>query len=465
MNTSIIISIVATVVIIAIVIAWILSANKSKAIFCQSLQSKEEDLRQVSDQLSESRTELASKVSALSEVSAALSAREADLIRKEAEVHTAEALRASEKAQYDKAMEEIKASHEKAISELKAGQEKAIEAAKTALALENEKALKAREEALKKEAAETMKVITGDLDQNIKEMKEAFEAQKKSHTEESTSIKTQFAETVKHLKEQTETIGNKAETLASALKGKNKMQGIFGETILENILKAEGLREGHDYDAEFWLRDKKGNRIKNEEPGKTMRPDFALHFPDDTDILIDSKVSLSALSDYFEAETDEQRADASRRNLESIQNHIKELTGKEYQKYVVGRKTLDYVIMFIPNYGAYQLAKQEDPETLIPFLRLIRTAWVQMEQMENITEIVKAAEDMVNRVGLFCHCNAELEKKLEDVLGGFKENTERLVNGRQSIVKAAMRAINHGITPPAGKNALPMVSSTLLIEE
>ena len=83
MNTSILIAIVATVVIIAIVIAWILSANKSKAIFSQSLQNKEEDLRQVSDQLSESRSELASKVSALSEVSAALSAREADLIRKQ----------------------------------------------------------------------------------------------------------------------------------------------------------------------------------------------------------------------------------------------------------------------------------------------------------------------------------------------------------------------------------------------
>jgi DNA recombination protein RmuC len=312
-------------------------------------------------------------------------------------------------------------------------------------------------------------------------MKEAFEAQKKTHAEESSSIKTQFAETVRHLKEQTDTIGNKAENLASALKGKNKMQGIFGETILENILKAEGLREGHDYEAEIWLRDKKGNIIQNEETGRKMRPDFALHFPDDTDILIDSKVSLSALSDYFEAETDEQRADASRRNLESVINHIKELTGKEYQKYVVGRKTLEYVIMFIPNYGAYQLAKQEDPEvfaeafkqnilitteeTLIPFLRLIRTAWVQMEQMENITEIVKAAEDMVERVGLFCRYNSALEKDLQDVLKGFRENSERLVNGRQSIVKAAMRAINHGITPPAGKNALPMVSSTLLIEE
>ena len=210
-------------------------------------------------------------------------------IRKDAQYKVAESLRESERAQHEKALAEIKAGHEKAIAELRAGQEKAIEAARTALALENEKTLKAREEALKQEAAETMKVLTGGLDRNIREMKEAFEAQKKSQTEEGTSIRTQFAETVRHLKEQTDTIGSKAETLASALKGQNKMQGIFGETILENILKAEGLREGQDYDTEFWLRDKNGNRIKNEETGKTMRPDFALHFPDDTDIIIDAK--------------------------------------------------------------------------------------------------------------------------------------------------------------------------------
>ena len=414
-------------------------------------------------------------------VAAAIIALVIAWVRKDAQLRTSEALRENEKAQHERAMDEVKAGHEKAIAELRAGQEKAIEAARTALALENEKTLKAREEALKKEAAETMKVITGGLDQNIKEMKAAFEAQKKSQAEESSSIKTQFAETVRNLKEQTDTIGNKAETLASALKGQNKMQGIFGETILENILKAEGLREGHDYDAEFWLRDTTGNLIQNEETGRHMRPDFALHFPDDTDILIDSKVSLSALADYFEAETPEERADASRRNLESIENHIKELTSKEYQKYVVGRKTLDYVIMFIPNYGAYQLAKQEDPEvfaeafrqnilitteeTLIPFLRLIRTAWVQMEQMENITEIVKAAEDMVERVGLFCRYNAALENDLQKVLDGFRENTNRLVDGKQSIVKAAYRAIGHGITAPAGKNALPALTVPLTAED
>ena len=418
-----IVIIIAAVIIVALVVAWILSAGKMKARFNE------------------------------------------ELIRKDADLKTANILRQNEIKQ-----------REIAIAELKESQEKAIEAAKTALALENEKILKAREEALKKEAAETMKAITGGLDQNIKDMKAAFEAQKKTQTEESASIKTQFAETVKHLKEQTDSIGNKAENLASALKGKNKMQGIFGETILENILKAEGLREGHDYDAEVWLRDKKGNRIENEETGKKMRPDFALHFPDDTDILIDSKMSLSALADFFEAETDEQRADAARRNLESVQNHIKELTSKEYQKYVVGRKTLDYVIMFIPNYGAYQLAKQEDKEifaeafkqnvlitteeTLIPFIRLIRSAWVQKEQMENISEIVNAAQNMVDRVALFCEKNEEVERSLEAAVKKFKDNSARLNASPQSIVGAAWKAVNHGIKQPSG-HILPPVGPAL----
>ena len=430
MNTSIIIVIAAAVVIVALVIAWIVSASNKRAKYNRELSHKDEEL-----------------------------------IRLEAQVKTEEALRAGEKEQYERALVAIKAS-----------QEKAIEAAKTALALENEKILKAREEALKKEAVETMKAITGGLNQNIRDMKDAFEAQKKAHTEESSSIKTQFAETVKHLKEQTETIGNKAESLASALKGKNKMQGIFGETILENILKAEGLREGHDYDAEFYLKDKKGNILRNEDSGRRMRPDFALHFPDDTDILLDAKVSLSALSDYFDAETDEQRAEASRRNLESVNNHIEELTSKEYQKYVVGRKTLDYVIMFIPNYGAYQLAKQEDPEifaeafkknilitteeTLMPFLRLIRTAWIQKEQMENIAEIVKSAQMMVERVALFCEENARIEHSLETVLTDFQENSKRLVTGQQSITRAAWRAINHGIKKP-DSHLLPPVTPEL----
>lgn len=390
-----------------------------------------------------------------------ISRLKADLIRTQAQLKTSEILRENEKQTYRESLERMRTA-----------QAEAIESAKNALAIENEKSLRAREESLRKEAEKTMAAITGSLDKDIKDMKEAFDAQKKSQTEESASIRTQFAQTVKHLKEQTESIGMTADNLANALKGKNKMQGIFGETILENILKSENLREGHDYDSEVWLRDRKGNRIVNEQTGKTMRPDFALHFPDDTDILIDSKVSLTALSDYFEAETDQERAEASRRNLESVMNHIRELTSKEYQKYVVGRKTLDYIIMFIPNYGAYQLAKQEDSEifakafrqnvlitteeTLIPFLRLIRTAWVQKEQMDNIAEIVSAAQNMVNRVALFCEKNAEVERSLETALRKFKENSARLTDSDQSIVSAAWKAVNHGINQPTGRELPPL---------
>lgn len=380
------------------------------------------------------------------------------------------------KESHEKNVRELNESHERTVTELRQRFGEAIDTARNALELENEKTLKAREDSLKKEAAETMKALTGSLGQSIRDMKEAFEAQKKSQTEESSAIRTQFAHTVRQLKEQTESIGNRAETLASALRGRNKMQGIFGETILENILKGEGLREGHDYDAEFWLRDSCGRLISNEETGRRMRPDFALHFPDDTDIILDAKVSLSALADYFEAGSDEERADASRRNLESVMKHVRELTCREYQKYTSGRKTLDYVIMFIPNHGAYQLAKQEDPEvfakafarnvlitteeTLIPFLRLIRTAWVRKEQMDNISEIVRAAEDMVERVGIFCRHNAALEQNLSKVLEDFRSNSRRLTDGKQSIVRAARKAIEHGIKAPSGANALPEAENT-----
>lgn len=434
MDTNLLILLIAAVLLVALVLVWILTSHKAKTDFLAEIGRKE-----------------------------------AELIKKEAEVQTANVLRESERKQY-----------ERALVDLKDGQEKAIEAAKTALALENEKILKAREEALKKEAAETMKAITGGLDQHIKDMKEAFEAQKKTHAEESSAIKTQFAETVKHLREQTESIGNQAEDLAKALKGQNKMQGNFGETILENILKDQGMREGHDYESEYWLRDSSGTLIRNEETGKKMRPDFVLHFPDDTDILIDSKMSLTALTDYFAADTDEARDEAALRNLESVKSHVKELTSKEYQKYVVGRKTLDYVIMFIPNYGAWQLAKQKDPdlfswafernvlitteETLIPFLRLIRSAWVQKEQMENIAEIVDAAQNMVDRVALFCEENAKVESSLEAVLKNFKKNTARLKDSQQSIAGAAWKAVRHGIKQPTG-HVLPPVEAALPGEE
>lgn len=373
-----------------------------------------------------------------------------------------------------KTIEEQKKNYETTLAELKESQTRIIEATRNEMALQNEKLMKEREESLKKEAVETMSNITGALNKDINAMREKVEAQMKAHTEESTAIKIKFEETVSNLRSQTEKINAQAANLASALKGKNKMQGIFGETILANILKQEGLEEGRDYEAEFYLRDAKGNIIVNEDSGKRMRPDFALHFPDNTDILVDSKVSLTALADYFAADTDAERKDAARRNLESVLNHIAELNGKEYQRYVKGRKTLDYVIMFIPNYGAYQLAKQEDPnvfkkafeqgvlitteETLLPFLRLIRSAWIQKKTMDNVKDIMDGARKMLDRVALFCTENAKLEASLERVLADFKTNSSRLVDGKQSIVRAANEVLGCGVALSPGKE-LPASSN------
>ena len=226
MDIAVTIAIIAAVVIIAIATVWVVSSGKSRDL-----------IRRQQLEIEEKNSELASIRASLEALRGELGQRDLALAKAEEAAKSAEMLRENDEERHRQAVEELKDNYNKSLAKLEEAQKNAIEAARTALALENEKNLKAREEALRKEAAETMKNITGGLDQTIKGMTEAFEEQKKSHTEASTSIKTQFAETVRHLKEQTETIGNTAEDLAKALKGQSKVQGIFGETILENILR------------------------------------------------------------------------------------------------------------------------------------------------------------------------------------------------------------------------------------
>ena len=447
MNTIIVIAIAAVAAIATWAITWFLLNNRNAKL-------------------------LGAKDSLLSEKDNQIHQKEMLLQAKESDLQASRAMREQAEKVAQERLEEARSNFDKAIAEIKAGQEKVLEAAKNELALENEKILKAREEAMKKEAEESMKRITGNLGKDIQEMKTSFDNLGKTHIEQSTAIKAKMEETVRSLGEKTEAIGSQAEDLAKALKGQNKMQGNWGETILENILKQEGFVLGRDYDNEFVLRDGKGRVIKNEDSGKGMRPDFALHFPDDTDIIVDSKVSLTALADYFATEDEQARKEASKRNLDSVLKHIDELASKEYQKYIVGRNTLDYTIMFIPNYGAYQLAKQEDPdifqkafkknvlitieETLLPFLRLIRSAWVQKQQFENMESIVNAATNIVKRVGLFCKENAKAESQFRTAMKTFEENSKRLVSGQQSIVKAAYDIVGCGVHQDSG-NPLPLL--------
>lgn len=376
---------------------------------------------------------------------------------------------------HQREVEELKALNDKSVAELKKSHEVALaqqlETVKAQVTAESEKMLKAREEELEKRARQTFEAITGGLDKNIKDMKEAFEQNKKTHTETSQSLKENLESAVKHLREQTLSIGSKADSLADALRGKNKTQGNWGEIILDNLFTNEGMREGRDYDKEETLRDEQGNIVMNEDTSKRMRPDYILHYPDGNDVIIDSKVVLTAADDYFRAADETAKADAMARNLAAIKDQVKNLSKKDYSRYLTpGRKMLDYVIMFVPVYSALRLAYESDrnlwhdaykqgvlittEETLMPFLRMIRIAWTSHEQVANQQQIISTAETILARVSDFCTAHAKMGKKLEEAMDQYEACDKKIRDRGQSIVGAANKLIQLGV-PRNAKKLLP----------
>ncbi len=376
---------------------------------------------------------------------------ENDLIQAKASLENAEKLRELQQESFDSQLELVKSQ----------------------LTAETEKLLAQREEALQKKAEETFKTLAGPLGQNLKAMQESFEAQKRSQTEGTATLKTAVEQAVKHLQDQTQSIGTKADNLAQALKGQNKITGTWGEMILYNILVNEGMEEGRDFDREETLRDAQGAIVLNEDSGKRMRPDYILHYPDRTEVIIDAKTSMEALSDWYSAQDPALKEDAARRNLQAIRAQIKSLSTKRYQDYIrEGYKTLDYVIMFIPNYGALQLAKTLVPgifqeayqqgvlltteETLMPFLRMIRVAWTNYEQARNQEKIIKAAQAMIDRVADFSKAHAAMGEKLKAAQEEYDKVSAKISDSGQSILVSAHQLLKLGV-PKNPKKPLPEI--------
>ena len=404
----------------------------------------------------------------------ALKARYArELTDARAALETEKALRANESAVAAERLEDARKDYERSLAEMKETQAQVIEATKKELALASEKALREREENLKKAAGEMMTGITGGLAQRIATMTEAFEAQKKQHTEESAALKTKVDEAVRHFAEQSKSLGDTAEHLASALRGDNKMQGNWGEQMLNNIFVQEGLVEGRDYHREVYLRDESGEILRNEDSGKKMRPDYVLHFPDNTDILIDAKMNLDAFVDWYNASDAAEKAECAKRNLAAVKAQVASLSGKRYAEYVRdGHKTLNYVIMYVANYGALALARTLEPEivneafrqnvlitteeTIMPFLRVLHTAWVNVDQIRNQEKLIKAAGQIVERVQDYCEANAAVGDALKKAVDAHEKGTRKLQDGGQSIIRAALEVQRLGkIKPNPKKAALP----------
>ena len=374
------------------------------------------------------------------------------------------------KENYSKNLEDIRATHREALKSQ-------AESLKAELTAKTEELLKQREAELDKRARENFESITKNLGKDISAMKTAFEENKKTQSETSATLKENFEKAVKQLEDQTKSIGDKADNLAEAMRGQKKYQGIWGETLLLKILQNEGMAEGRDFEKEATLRDDLGFVIENEETSKRMRPDFILHYPDNQDIAVDSKVSLTAYTDYLDATDDAGRQNARHRNVEAIRNQYKNLSTKDYTSYLrPGRKMTDFVIMFVPSSSALQMACEDEPrlwrdayekkvlitseETLLPFLRMIQLGWRNVEQVRNQQKIIEAASRMIDRVAEFSKFYATMGKKLEEAQKAYNDGRAKLGESGNSILVSANQVIKLGVP---SKKSLPEPGDDIVI--
>ena len=303
---------------------------------------------------------------------------------------------------------------------------------------------------LKSENVESMSHITQPLKQNIEQLQQAID--KTNH--ETAKSTASLSEQLKSMAEQTAKIDASATRLTNVMRGANKVQGNWGELTLMNLLDSQGLRLGVDYDVQQTLSDDRGNVLTNEESGKRMIPDVILHYPNNEDIIIDSKMTIDAYANYMNAEDEIVKKKYADDVLKSIRTQFTSLSKKDYTSYIKApRRAIDFVIMYVPYEGALQLALLTDPklwhdafekkvfitsqQNLMAILKIIQIAWRQYAQTENQKRVYDLADEMLRRVGDFIKRFDKVGKDIETLHKDYDEAYKKAYTGRQSIVQKA----------------------------
>ena len=330
-----------------------------------------------------------------------------------------------------------------------------------------ERLLKQRSEELDTANRSQMSSIIAPLKEVMAEMKKSMDDNRDSFNRNTASL----SEQLKQMHATTTTLGAEAEKLSRALQAGPKIQGDFGEMKLNDLLDKFGFTKGVEYDVQYTMRDSKGNVIRNDDTNDMMRPDVVLHYPDHKDVVIDSKASLTAFINYVNAGTDDERKVYLEEHVKSVRRHVDELSAKNYGKYSMeGGTTLDFVIMFVPQEAAMQLAVSADAslwnyafernviitgeQNLFSLLRLLQIAWTQQRQAENQERVFDMASTLVDRVQLFVERFDRLDSDIDGVRKSF-DDAKKAMSGNRGFIGSARKLIDMGAKANPKKKKLP----------
>ncbi|MCY1659892.1 DNA recombination protein RmuC [Chryseobacterium gambrini] len=299
-----------------------------------------------------------------------------------------------------------------------------------------------------------LKTILEPFQERIVELKnrvnEAYEKENKERFS--------LAEKVKELAELNQQISEDAKKLTRALKGESKTQGNWGEMILESILEKSGLVKGREYFLEHELRDEDNKALFSEFSGKKMRPDAVIKYPDERNVIIDSKVSLTAFTELVDETDQDVYLMKLNQHLSSIKNHITQLSQKAYDDY---GKSLDFVMMFIPSEPAYIAAMQADqnlwnfayerrvlllnPSNLITSLKLIADLWKREYQNRNSMEIAERGAKLYDKFVGFIENLEKVGKNLDQAKNVYNDAYKQLSTGNDNLVIQTQKLKSLGI--------------------
>ena len=346
--------------------------------------------------------------------------------------------------------------HDEAVKSMKQTFAETIDHLKANLKAATEDMLKMRQAEFTDINKQNMQSIVDPLNETIAKMKQAMDGYSKEQNEFSGSMKT----SIQAIIQQTETARQSAIELTTALKHDTKMQGDYGEAILDEILSKQGFTEGIHYELQYVMKDEAGRELKGDD-GKGLRPDVLFHIDTVRDVIIDSKVNLTDFINFANAETPDERKMHLERHVKSIESQVKLLSQKNYFKYHKKTNTrMDYVIMFVPISAAWWEALRYKPslwreamdsnvyiadeQTLFAALRIIKLTWTQIAQVKSQKEIFDLVNQMIDRVGQFMKSYKAIGEAIGKAQDAYDKGYEKLTPGGQSILTTTTNLLKLG---------------------